>query len=44
MLTHLTKGFIGNYLYILNIELANPVLEKGLKLNSLLGDKPTSTK
>ena len=32
-LPHLTKGLIGNYHYVLNIEQAKPVLEKGLKEN-----------
>ena len=41
---HLTKCSIGNYDYLLNIEHAKPVLEKGLKLNSLLGGIPTATK
>ena len=40
----LTKGLIGNYHYGLNIEHAKPVLEKGLIVNSLLGDIPTATK
>ena len=35
---------IGNYHYGLNIEHANPVLEKGLIVNSLLGDIPAATK
>ena len=43
-LPHLTKGLIGNYHYGLNIEHAKPVLEKGLIVNSLLGDIPTATK
>ena len=43
-LPHLTKGLIGNYHYGLNIEHANPVLEKGLIVNSLLRDIPTTTK
>ena len=41
-LPHLTKGFIGNYL--LNIEHAKPVFEKGVIVNSLLGDIPNATK
>ena len=44
MLPHLTKRLIGNYHYGLNIEHAKPVLEKGLIVNSLLGDIPTATK
>ena len=43
-LPHLTKDLIGNYHYVLNIEHAKPVLEKGLIVNSLLGDIPTATK
>ena len=43
-LPHLTKDLIGNYHYGLNIEHAKPVLEKGLIVNSLLGDIPTATK
>ena len=39
-----TKDLFGNYHYRLNIEHANPVLEKGLIVNSLLGDIPTATK
>ena len=34
----LTKGLIGNYHYGLNIEHANPVIEKDLIVNSLLGN------
>ena len=37
-LPHLTKRLIGNYSYGLNIKHAKPVLEKGLIVNSLLGD------
>ena len=40
---HLKKGLIGNYHYGLNIQYAIPVLEKGLIVNSLLGDIPTAT-
>ena len=43
-LPHITKDLIGNYHYRLNIEHANPVLEKGLIVNSLLGDIQTDTK
>ena len=43
-LPHLTKSLIGNYRYGLNIEHAKPVLEKGLKVNSLLGDNRKTTK
>ena len=43
-LPHLTKYLIGNYHYGLNIEQANPLLEKGLIVNSLLGDIPSATK
>ena len=43
-LPHLTKDLIGNYHYRLNIEHANPVLEKGLIVNSLLGSIPTANK
>ena len=43
-LPHLTKDLIGNYHYGLNIEHAKPVLEKGLIVNSLLGDIPNATK
>ena len=39
-LPHLTKGLIGNYHYGFNIEHAKSVLEKGLIVNSLLGDIP----
>ena len=35
---------IGNYHYGLNIEHAKPLIEKGLIVNSLLGDIPTATK
>ena len=41
---HLTKDLIGNYHYRLNIEHANPVLEKGLIVNQFLGDITTDTK
>ena len=41
---HLTKCLICNYHYGFNIEHAKPVLEKGLIVNSLLGDIPTATK
>ena len=41
-LPHLTKGLIGNYHYGFNIEHAKQVLEKGLIVNSLLGDITTS--
>ena len=43
-LPHFTKGLIGNNHYGLNIEHVKPLLEKGLKVNSLLGDSPTATK
>ena len=43
-LPHLTKDLIGSYPHGLNIEHAKPVLEKGLIVNSLLGDIPTVTK
>ena len=43
-LTHLTQSLIGYYHYVLIIEHAKPVLEKGLIVNSLLGDIPTATK
>ena len=43
-LPHFTKGLIGNYHYGFNIEHAKLVLEKGLIVNSLLGDIPTATK
>ena len=43
-LPHLTKDLIGNDHYGLNIEHAKPVLEKGLIVNSLLGDIPIATK
>ena len=43
-LPQLTKGLIGNYYYGFNIEHAKPLLEKGLIVNSLLGDIPTATK
>ena len=43
-LPHLTKDLIDNYHNGLNIEHAKPVLEKGLIVNSLLGDIPTATK
>ena len=43
-LQHLTNGLFGNYHYGLNIEHAKPVLEKGLIVNSLLGDIPNATK
>ena len=43
-LPHLTKGLIENYHYGFNIEHAKPVLEKGLIVNSLLGDIPTAAK
>ena len=43
-LLHLTKDLIDNYHYGLNIEHAKPVLEKGLIVNSLLGDIPTANK
>ena len=42
-LPHLTKGLIGNINYMFNIEYAKPVLEKGLILNSLLGDITTAS-
>ena len=38
------KGLIGKYHYGFNIEHAKPVLEKGLIVNSLLGDVTTATK
>ena len=40
----LTKGLICNYHCGFNIEQAKPVIEKGLILNSLLGDILTATK
>ena len=43
-LPQLTKGLIGNYHHSFNIEYAKPVLEKGLIVNSLLGELPTVTK
>ena len=43
-LPHLTKGIIGNCCYRFNIEHAKPVLEKGLIVNSFLGDISTATK
>ena len=43
-LPHLIKGLICNYHYGLKIENAKPVLEKGLIVNSLLGEIPTATK
>ena len=43
-LHHLIKGLIGDYHYGFNIEHSKSVLEKGLIVNSLLGDIPTSTK
>ena len=43
-LFNLTNDLIGNYSCGLNIEHAKPVLEKGLIVNSLLGDIPTATK
>ena len=43
-LHHLTKCLIGKYHYVLNIEHAKTVLEKGLIVNSLLVDIPTATK
>ena len=43
-LSHFTKDLIGNYHYGLNIEHSKPVLEKGLIVNSLLGDIPTAIK
>ena len=42
-LPHLSIGLTGNYHYGFNIEYAKPVLEKGLIVNSLLGDIPTAT-
>ena len=39
-LPHITKGLIGNYHYGLNIEHVKLVLEKGLIVNSLLGELP----
>ena len=41
---HLTKGLIGNHHYGFNIEHAKPLLEKGLIVDSLLGDIPTAIK
>ena len=38
--TQLTKGLIGNYHYGFNIEHAKSMLEKGLIVNSFLGDIP----
>ena len=43
-LPHLNKSLIGKYHCGLNIEHAKPVLEKGLIVNSLLGDISTATK
>ena len=43
-LPHITKCLIGNFHYGLNIEHAKLVLEKGLIVNSLLGDISTATK
>ena len=43
-LPHLNCGLIGNYHYGFNIEHAKPVFAKGLTVNSLLSDIPTSTK
>ena len=43
-LSHLTKGLIGNYYYGFYSEHAKPVLEKGLIVNSLLGDITIDTK
>ena len=43
-LPHHTIGLISNYHYGLNIEHAKPMLEKGLIVNSLLGDITTVTK
>ena len=43
-LPHLTKGLIGNYHNGFNIEHVNPLLEKGMKVNSLMEDIPTVTK
>ena len=44
MCFNLTNGLIGKYHYGFNIEHAKPVLEKGLIVNSLLGNIPTATK
>ena len=41
---HSLMGLIGNYHYGFNIEHTKQVLEKGLIVNSLLGDIPTATK
>ena len=38
------QGLIGNYHYGINIEHAKTVLEKGLIVNSLLGNIPAATK
>ena len=42
-LPHYTQCLIGYFHYGLNIEHAKFVLEKGLIVNSLLGDIPTAT-
>ena len=41
---HFIKGLIGNNHYRFNIEHAKPVLEKGLIVNSWLGDIPSANK
>ena len=43
-LPYLTKGLIGNYHYMLNIEQAKSLLENRLIVNSLLSDIITATK
>ena len=43
-LHHITKGLIGKYHYLFDIEHTKNILEKGLIVNSLLGDIPTATK
>ena len=43
-LPHHTIGLISNYQYGLNIDHAKLVLEKGLIVNSLLGDISTAIK
>ena len=43
-LPQLNKGLIDNNYQWFNIEHTKPVLEKGLIVNSLLGDIPTATK
>ena len=43
-LHHITKGLIGKYHYLFDIEHTKNILEKGLIVNSLLREIPTSTK